>query len=615
MGAVGSVPFPLAAPGDEVELTVPMVAPSVTGLHRGNWQLVNMQGKPFGNLWVAVRVTGSGSDGTLLGHAPPNTSDAYWNTYDQLIITYANQYNLPPALVKAVLAHETGGLGIHGGIPHRAYLYEPVTVDYWHLQPKLRRGMLDRERSRYLQPDNPASSEDMPYGFRSTSQVDIPRAISARTMGAYYTNITNMLKQYRTNWRIPPSDDFTAQYRIAASYGLGQVVYFWHYEKLNGSRPESLYEPDSAIQNSCKVLSDYRDAVASHLGAGNTTFADWRNVLLRYNGGGRPAYVDDVGYYYQYSQPVNSTRLARHAPALVASATPSTLAETQVFTNTNGKVVDSLLADLKGEGMLQRVELHRTQSVPGTNLFDGRMRIFADANGVAVEWQSAPLKFTSGVGLLQTYSDENTDYPIIAMVWGSGTHSTVGQIVRWNGTTFEPVTILDQDGVDIGNVFAGDRGIIIHENLTVTVGQRGTAAFDESTMDTYRLDGHTATLSETVTYDARSDLRLSLSNQVEDSSTITVTLDVMNEGPGQAAAFHVGTRDQGGVYLDELAAGDVESVTLTLPITDARTLTITADMFNTQHETDETNNSLTLDIGNPDDPGSTHQTYMPLITH
>jgi murein DD-endopeptidase MepM/ murein hydrolase activator NlpD len=613
MGSTSSVSFPIAAPGDEVELTVPMAAPSVVGVHRGDWQLVNTHGEPFGSLWVEIQVAGSGDSGVLLGHAPSNTSNAYWNAYDQLIIEYAGQYNLPPALVKAVLAHETGGLGIYGGIPHRAYLYEPVTIDYWYLQPKVRSGTLDQERSAYLQPDNPASPEDMPYGFRSTSQVHIPHGTSARTMGAYYTNITDMLDQYRTDRHIAAADDFTAQYRIAASYGLGQVVYFWHYEKLNGSRPESLYEPGPAIQNSCKVLSDYRDAVASHLGAGNTNFADWHSVLLKYNGGGRLAYVDDVGEYYPHTQPVNSTQLAQHTASLDATAVQSTLAETQNLSNTNGLAVDSLLADLKGEGTMQLVELHRTQSVSGTNLFDGRMRIFMDANGVAVEWESPPVKYTSGVGILQLSTDTGTGYPIITMLWGSGTHSTVGQVVRWNGTTFEPVKILDRDGMDMGTTFVGDRGIIVHEDLTVTVGQRGSAAFDESIVDTYQVDGNTATISETIHHDTRSDLRLSLSDQLEAGGTLTVTLDVINEGSGQATAFHVGNRDQGGVYVDELAAGDVEAVTLTFTITNSEPLTITADMFNTQYEVDETNNSITLDVENPDAPDPAQRVFLPLI--
>lgn len=58
MGAPDSVPVPTAAPGEEVLISVPMVAPTLPGKYVGYWRLVTAEGKKFGQR-VKVR-TNSG---------------------------------------------------------------------------------------------------------------------------------------------------------------------------------------------------------------------------------------------------------------------------------------------------------------------------------------------------------------------------------------------------------------------------------------------------------------------------------------------------------------------------------------------------------------------------
>jgi len=61
MGAPSSVSVPYAAPGDEVDISVPIKAPTASA--RGDWQIVNRDGTWVrgGRLWIDLGVAGSGS--------------------------------------------------------------------------------------------------------------------------------------------------------------------------------------------------------------------------------------------------------------------------------------------------------------------------------------------------------------------------------------------------------------------------------------------------------------------------------------------------------------------------------------------------------------------------
>ena len=67
MGVPSALPLPrTVAPGDTIDLTVPLVAPSTPGSYRGYWMLRNAEGELFGigsdatqSFWVDIRVAGS----------------------------------------------------------------------------------------------------------------------------------------------------------------------------------------------------------------------------------------------------------------------------------------------------------------------------------------------------------------------------------------------------------------------------------------------------------------------------------------------------------------------------------------------------------------------------
>jgi hypothetical protein len=79
MGAPTSVDVPATTPGQEVDISVPMTAPSTDGEHIGKWRLRNPQGTYFGPVvWVKINVNSpiSGGNITLFDVTPTSPSSA-----------------------------------------------------------------------------------------------------------------------------------------------------------------------------------------------------------------------------------------------------------------------------------------------------------------------------------------------------------------------------------------------------------------------------------------------------------------------------------------------------------------------------------------------------------
>ncbi|MCA9875109.1 MAG: hypothetical protein KC441_15675, partial [Anaerolineales bacterium] len=56
-------PLPLTVPGDEVTISVPMIAPTTSGTHTGDWRLVDERERPFGEvLYVRIGVPGRAAE-------------------------------------------------------------------------------------------------------------------------------------------------------------------------------------------------------------------------------------------------------------------------------------------------------------------------------------------------------------------------------------------------------------------------------------------------------------------------------------------------------------------------------------------------------------------------
>ena len=57
LNAPQSVPLKPASPGEEVDISIPMKAPTAPGLYTGYWNLTNDKGVSFGDiLWITIKV-------------------------------------------------------------------------------------------------------------------------------------------------------------------------------------------------------------------------------------------------------------------------------------------------------------------------------------------------------------------------------------------------------------------------------------------------------------------------------------------------------------------------------------------------------------------------------
>lgn len=76
MGAPAFINVPSTAPGQNVDLSVTITAPSTPGIYKGYWRLRNPQGTYFGpEIWVSLEVATQGSHITVFSADPPSPSD------------------------------------------------------------------------------------------------------------------------------------------------------------------------------------------------------------------------------------------------------------------------------------------------------------------------------------------------------------------------------------------------------------------------------------------------------------------------------------------------------------------------------------------------------------
>lgn len=88
MGAPASIAFPSSvAPGQTVDLTVDMTAPTASGSYRGYWKFKNASGTLFGigaaankSWWVDIRVTSTAPTGSVALDFTASAKDATWSS-------------------------------------------------------------------------------------------------------------------------------------------------------------------------------------------------------------------------------------------------------------------------------------------------------------------------------------------------------------------------------------------------------------------------------------------------------------------------------------------------------------------------------------------------------
>ena len=248
----------------------------------------------------------------------------HWNDYDRFIYLYSEERDLPPSLIKAVVAKETGKLRKLWGRsspPTRTYLYEAkqdyvdcvygIACDPYELQD-------------YLQPNAPTPDE-LPGNVASVfgkpwSKNPTIAEVLADYVGAQISNVESMAEKsgcsegaefYKCLVDFFDDDVPVAQYRVMAGYGLLGTSYYGAYMYMPGWElhltappPEDLYTDHIALQAGTQVFSDKRCAWSRYSGdpyidpaspphvylsAEDVPFTledlkSWRQVLIAYNG-------------------------------------------------------------------------------------------------------------------------------------------------------------------------------------------------------------------------------------------------------------------------------------------------------------------------------------------
>ena len=301
-----------------------------------------------------------------------------------------------------------------------------------------------------------------------------------------------------------------AQYRLATSYGLGQVVYWWHHQLIGDDPPEALYEPETAIKVSATILARYRDRCAPGLTEATSEFNSWKSVLRAYNSGrckGAPAYPDFVENYFYHCQPVLAGEdfdpndlLAPQSLAEMPSTPPpawqAILSPGDVSLEPGEYEVDRLVTDLKGTGQQQLAILYFVSpSPPDAETMvsvPGGLKIFSDSEGGTLEWQGTLVTGTVGVGRVLTVTvPGDGGAPLIATMWGTGAHGIWVYLFHWNGSTFEEVRPVGLDSNELP-AFFGDAGMgITSEGQAWAAVRDGERPLDLFNVSTYNWDGQT----------------------------------------------------------------------------------------------------------------------------
>ncbi len=259
-----------------------------------------------------------------LGKAP--------NDLDAQIIATAQEvsdsnFTMPPDLFKAVLQQESG-------LKYKSYRYEPCydrrrisgmnrplenknvlnEQPYKHYRTATNNPDLDPQLLEGDQVDGitvngeKVTIKDF-YTTYSVAPLAIGDADGNGKITAYDIWKLNDAKQHYSEKRggdcvmTPEDGNFTPQFLISASYGLGQVMYPTAVGSIprNGTGPAEnigkLIEPN-LTKSAQKLKTFYQDATTEGASGLCAIGGKWWNALLKYNGGSNPDYPVDICKWY-----------------------------------------------------------------------------------------------------------------------------------------------------------------------------------------------------------------------------------------------------------------------------------------------------------------------------
>ncbi|MBM7845655.1 LGFP repeat-containing protein [Herpetosiphon giganteus] len=445
---------------------------------------------------------------------PPTRNGMYWNKWDADIIREAENYNLPPALLKAMIAHESAGLGTSNGLnPALAYLYEPYTD--WTSQNQLSRP----EFQPWVLPGNPPQNNVRPCQSVIGQGPDNLPGFSVPVGTTIYTMLTqspykSCTSPYRglASWESWLNDlqhaNITAQYRISASYGLGQVVYRWHYNKFPGP-PEQLYDAPFVIKTSARILSDARKANGQEgiLTANSIDISAWSSTLNKYNGGGLPEYVPNVTQWYNDGgvASVQPTVALQFIDTFQNMNMPVNTIEEQTDSDTNlstasneaqmtgPTIIQSLITDLDDDGIQQIVTLIHTPDAFGRGSVIVSVHESIDATS-PVMWTTTLTDNVLGVGQIRIVQISGQQRPFLVLDAPVGLNSVLTRIFQVQGTKLEDLST----NIGIGG-FTSNRGLtaVLEDGIVIAITR---ASFPlRTTNEIYQYDGQGFQLIDVIT--------------------------------------------------------------------------------------------------------------------
>ena len=470
----------------------------------------------------------------LLGNDPTDGKDPYWNRYDRLIHFYAHAQDLPATIVKAIIAHESGGLGTNNcnpstgrcnpnsqERPDRAFLYEPIGVDEQYVQKK------SSAYSQYRLPLYPPPSGNYPYNpywglpvqiISGTTNLDmICYVCSYKKTDACATwrelcNKENWWSErydsskktyYQQLWGLThpggtPTEQFVAQYRLASSYGLGQLLYWFHHDRINDQAPEVFYDPEANIRAMIGYLDNRRQVCAPRLGRDDLDLQAWKPTVQAYNSNtcsySYPGFWSGVQLHFPLTQPALAPE-DFDASQILSPTLPAGLMAVEAasaFPSPGEYEVDRLVADVKGTGQLQLVTLYAVVSNPAIGVDYGKLKVFSDEAGSTVEWESPPMEGVLAAGVVFTDRVPGGGAPIIGAMWGAGAHGSRLYPFRWDGQTFLSIWAVGPDEERTFGFF-GDAGVGIVEGQVWVGGRDGAQPLSVFHVATYEWEASTQT--------------------------------------------------------------------------------------------------------------------------
>jgi hypothetical protein len=331
-----------------------------------------------------------------------------------------------------------------------------------------------------------------------------------------------------------------AQYRMMASYGLGQVVYWTREYMKNGVPPEQLYDPELGSMESAKTLSDKRCNDIPSLGM-RSTWDAWAAPLGDYNGD--TAYVGRIKTRQPYVQPepiIGSMTEPIHGFDIIQVALPSDQfsypegSSKPLYSQAKGsdnwylrlesflrgeislfelfsplweseeEILNQFEFDFGGRNLWVESVYFENPDLPGIGT--GIIRIYSDRLKAEILWQSPAINSVFPYASKSEARGGSNGNPILLSEWQIGLHSFRIVPIQYIGEGFRLVPVYDNTINSGIGFFSDGGGIFSFPDGSVDAGRRTYENLGENNFYVYQYTGEQYFLSRIVPSDNSEDV-------------------------------------------------------------------------------------------------------------